>query len=119
MGTARLSYEPLNHRTASLTFEGDIDSASTLALERAVLAATKEGKNRLLVDLTGVRVADASLVESLVHVERFVEHQSGTVVVIAPAGSQIREALHTAGLERWIRMAATREEALRLAERPS
>jgi anti-anti-sigma factor len=95
-----------------LTFEGDIDSASSFALERAALAATQEGQNHLLVDLTDVRVADASLVESLVHVARFVEHQSGTVVVIAPTGSQIRKALHTAGLERWIRMAATREEAL-------
>src|SRR5436189_467962 len=102
MATVRLSYESLDERTASLTFEGDLDSSSSLALERAVLAATQEGKNRLLVDLSGVRVADAGLVESLVHVERLAEHQSGTLVVIAPIGSQIRKALHTAGLERWI-----------------
>jgi anti-anti-sigma regulatory factor len=118
MAAARISYEPLSKHTASLTFHGDIDSASSLALERAALAATQEGKNQLLVDLSLVRVADATLVESLFHVERLVEHQSGTLVVIAPTGSQIRKALQTAGVERWIRMAATREEALRRPEPP-
>lgn len=79
MGTAQLPHELLDERTVSLSFDGEIDSAASLALERAVLTATRDGKNQLLVDLTGVRIADASPVESLLHVGHLVEHHCGTL----------------------------------------
>lgn len=112
MATARLSYEPLNEHTASITLNGDIDVATAFALERTVLAATRNGKNDLLVDLTRVRVADATLIESLFHVGRLLGRMDGRLVAISTPGSRVRDALYSAGLDRWMRIAATRREAL-------
>jgi anti-anti-sigma factor len=115
MGTGRLSYEPIDERTASITLDGDIDSTTAAALEGAVLAATRKGTDHFLVDLGGVRIADASLVESLLHVGRLVERLHGRVVLIATPGSPVRDALHRFGLEERMPVAATRGEGLTAA----
>jgi anti-anti-sigma factor len=113
MSTARLRYEPIDEQTARLTVNGDVDSLVAIALERTLRAATAgSGTDYLLVDLTDVRVADAALVESLFHVARLLDRQQGRLVVIAPAGSQARSALTTAGLARSISLAATQSEAV-------
>jgi anti-anti-sigma factor len=115
MRAARLSYEPIDEHTASVRLEGDVEAATAAALEQAVLAATRNGKDRFLVDLGAVRIADASLVESLFHVGRLVERLRGRVVLVSTPGSHLREVLHSAGLEESVRMAATRSEALTAA----
>lgn len=115
MGTGRLSYEPIDRHTASITLDGDIEPATAAALEGAVLAATRTGTAHFLVDLGGVRIADASLVESLLHVDRLVERLHGRVVVIATPGSPVRDALHRFGLDERMRVVATREEGLTAA----
>ena len=113
MSTARLRYEPIDEQTARLSLDGDIDSLVAIALERAIRAATTErGTDYFLVDLTDVRVMDAALVESLFHVARLLDRRQGSLVVVAPAGSQARSALITAGLARSISVAATRNEAV-------
>src|SRR5919204_1766699 len=113
MSTARLRYEPIDEQTARLSLDGDIDSLVAIALERAIRAATTErGTDYFLVDLTDVRVADAALVESLFHVARLLDRRHGSLVVVAPAGSQARSALITAGLAGSISVAATRNEAV-------
>jgi anti-anti-sigma regulatory factor len=117
MVTARLSYEPLDEHGATITLDGDIDDATSYALERTVLAATRNGKNELLVDLTRVRSADARLIESLLHIGRLLEHMHGSVVVISTPGSRLRDALHSAGVDQRMRMAATRRDALTKLER--
>jgi anti-anti-sigma regulatory factor len=115
MGTGRLSYEPIDEHTASITLDGDVESATAAALEAAVLAATRTGKDHFLVDLGGVRIADASLVESLLNVGRLVERLHGRTVVIATPGSPVRDALHRFGPEERIHVAATRGEGLTAA----
>jgi anti-anti-sigma regulatory factor len=115
MGTGGLSYEPIDEHTAWITLDGDIESPTAAALEGAVLAATRTGTDHFLVDLGSVRIADASLVESLLHVGRLVERLHGRVVVIATPGSPIRNALHRFGIEERMRVAATRVEGLTAA----
>jgi anti-anti-sigma regulatory factor len=112
MDSARVSYEPLDEHTASITVAGEIDVAISYALERIALAATGDGKNDLLVDLTRVSIADATLIESLFHVGRLLERMHGSVVAISTPGSRVRDALYSAGLDERMRMAATRREAL-------
>ncbi|HEX8856839.1 MAG TPA: STAS domain-containing protein [Thermoleophilaceae bacterium] len=115
MRPAHLWYEPIDEHSASVTLDGDIEAPTAAALEQAVLAATRNGKDCFLVDLAAVGVADASLVESLFHVGRLVENLHGKVVLVSTPGSRLRDVLRSAGLQKRMRMAATRSEALTAA----
>jgi anti-anti-sigma factor len=78
-------------------FEGDMDVASAPALQREVIAATREAQ-RVILDLSDVGWLDSSGLRLLDDLTRLYEGRGVTVRVVAPADVPAR---YTLDLSAW------------------
>ena len=111
MEDARFDVEVVDDSTAVIVAEGELDLSNVALLEECVEHARRDGRKRLVVDLSEVTHMDSTVLAKLIGA-----HQSaapaGAVVLVVPEG-MIRRTLEVRGLDAVFRVASSREAALR------
>jgi anti-anti-sigma factor len=109
-GSFQLTREDLTNRISLLALRGDADRSRTDAVGRAIEEARGEGRE-LIVDLSQTAYLDSSMLAALVTASQRTRRRSHPLVVICRS-ERLRRSFQLKGLERILRMADTREEAL-------
>jgi anti-sigma B factor antagonist len=101
---------PVDNRTAVVVVDGELDLWSAPQLRRTLRELLVTGRNRLVIDLAGVRFMDSTAVGVLVGIDRRLE--SNERVVLAKAGPEVLRVLELSGVAAGFRIFPTRETAI-------
>ena len=112
MGDSRFDIEVVDDSTAVIVAEGELDLSNVALLEECVEHARRDGRKRLVVDLSAVTHMDSTVLAKLIGAHQSAAPAGGAVVLVVPEG-MIRRTLEVRGLDAVFRVASSREAALR------
>jgi stage II sporulation protein AA (anti-sigma F factor antagonist) len=99
---------------ALLTVEGDLDSATAVALQRHLADQLRQGRRHFLLDIAGVPFMDSSGMNIILRVYKEVRDFAGGVYVISPTPA-VRRILDLTGVSLTVPMVDSVDEALAAA----
>ncbi|MFJ8083165.1 STAS domain-containing protein [Streptomyces sp. NPDC096205] len=97
-----------------LTVEGDLDSATAVALQRHLTEQLRLGRRHFLLDIAGVPFMDSSGMNIILRVYKEVRDCAGGVYVISPTPA-VRRILDLTGVSLTVPMLDSVDEALAAA----
>jgi len=111
---ASCSYESPQPGCALIHITGELDAASTGAVQSEVFRYLAPGHQKIVINLTDVLFMDSMGIQLLVQVMHR-KKADEEVVVVCPKARTARRALEIVGLARVVRLVPTLEEALATA----
>ena len=99
-------------RTRILVAQGDLDLAAGGHLSRWVDASLDAGCDRLVVDLSEAGYLDTRALDGLIRAERTAAGRGAALTVVSPADSRLRIIFELTRLDRYLKLANSRAEAL-------
>ena len=94
---------------------GDLDTNAVADLRRLVGRALSAGRTRLIVDLAEVTFMDTDAIAALLDASSRARRAGGVLRVVSPPDSRTALIFHITHADAVLRLAGTREEALRAA----
>lgn len=101
-----------NGTATIVELSGDIDMHRVGGIHHELLAICREQPSRLVLDLSAVSYMDSSGVGTLVDIFRRVNTYSGFMALVGP-NARVQNLFEITKLDRFFRIFATRDEALR------
>jgi anti-sigma B factor antagonist len=119
MGPAVFEGHSLDESMELLTVAGELDLSNSMELRRRVERAVREGRNRLVIDLTGLTHMDSTGMAALIDAHQLSKERGGGMALVITSES-VRRTVEVRGLDRLFTTALTRDEAFALvrAEKP-
>ena len=104
------------NRVELITVKGRVDSVEAAGLAKALEAAGRRGKHRIVVDMGGVEYMSSAGFRALGDAQRNSHRQQNGEVVLAQVSTQIREALEIVGFTEYFHIEDSVAAALAFAE---
>jgi anti-sigma B factor antagonist len=101
--------------TRSLVATGELDTAAATAVRWHIEEALDAGKWRVIVDLSEITYMETAAVASLLDANARLTRIGAKLVVVIPSDSRVRILFSVTNLDKVLRVADTREQALRAA----
>ena len=111
VGTFALHDEANDSGTCVIVVEGEADMSSAVKFNESFFAAVRHGTRRVLVDLSGVRFIDTSMLNALVVGHRRMVRDRGRFAVVCN-GARVQRVLDVTGLAQILTVYESREGAL-------
>lgn len=102
-----------NDHSGVVAVEGTLDVSTAPALKARLLALCDEGVSRLVVDLSPTSTIDSSGVTVLVAIYQHLQRRGAGAMAVVVGDEHTAQRFETAGIDRLLPIARTREEALR------
>ncbi|HEX5941468.1 MAG TPA: STAS domain-containing protein [Anaerolineales bacterium] len=104
------------HNVELITVRGRVDSVEAPGLAKALEAASRRGKHKIVVDMNGVEYMSSAGFRALGDAQRNSQRHQGGKVVLAQVPALIHEALETVGFTEYFHIEDSVEAALAFAE---
>jgi anti-sigma B factor antagonist len=104
------------NNVALITVKGRVDSVEATGLAKALEAAGRRGKHKIVVDLSGVEYMSSAGFRALGDAQRNSQRHQGGEVVLAQVPVLIHEALEMVGFTEYFHIADSVAAALAFAE---
>jgi anti-anti-sigma factor len=111
MGPATFEGQSLDESVELLCVVGELDLSNSMELRRRVERALAEGRNRLVVDLSGLTHMDSSGMAALIDAHQRA-HDSGGLLALVITSESVRRTVEVRGLDRLFTTAVSRDDAL-------
>src|SRR3954471_13555472 len=115
MGPAAFEGQSLDESMELLTVAGELDLSNSTELRKRVHRAVRDGRTRVVIDLTDLTHMDSSGMAALIDAHQLAEESGGRLVLVITSES-VRRTVEVRGLDRLFTTAATRNEALALLQ---
>ena len=109
--TAGIEREPLREGVVAISLVGEADVDAAFAFKQALLAASRDGAEDLVVDLTRLTLIESTTVGVLVDVARRM-HDSDVGLVVVCSDETLVKLFHITALDRLFPIVSSRNEAL-------
>jgi anti-sigma B factor antagonist len=113
MGPAVFEGESLDETVQLLSVAGELDLSNSMELRRHVERAVRDGRPRVVADLSGLTHMDSSGMAALIDAHQLTADRGGRLVLVITSES-VRRTVEVRGLDRLFVTAPSREEALAL-----
>jgi anti-sigma B factor antagonist len=113
MGPATFEGQSLDESVELLCVAGELDLSNSVELRRRVERALADGRNRLVIDLSGLTHMDSSGMAALIDAHQRTE-ESGGLLVLVITSEAVRRTVEVRGLDRLFKTALSRDDALEL-----
>ena len=111
MASARFYAEPLDDSTALVAVTGELDIGNTRELRRCFEAALREGRFRIVVDLSEVSHLDSSGLAELITANQRLHDLHGGIALVVTS-TPLARTLEIRGVDGLFTVAPTRAEAV-------
>ena len=115
--TIRIETDGLPVDTGILVLEGELSIGTGVRVPLAVDEQLRDGRVRLIIDLSAVDFIESSGLSLLLNAQRRVQRASGVLAVVEPA-ERVRRVFEMTRLDRAFRLCPSREEALAALDEP-
>ena len=102
---------PLGDAGVAVEVRGELDIATAPLLRQHLMALVERGPDLLVVDLTAVEFLDSVTLAVLLATRKALG-EAGRMAVVVEPGSYTRLIFDVAGVDQWLHVVATRDEAL-------
>ena len=116
MGPAAFEDQSLDGSLELITVAGELDLSNSTELRRRVHRAVRDGRNRIVVDLSGLTHMDSSGMAALIDAHQLAEARGGRLALVITSES-VRRTVEVRGLDRLFTMAMSRDDAVALVQR--
>jgi len=99
-----------------IAIQGRVDSVEAANVARALESASRRGKHKIVVDLSGVEYMSSAGFRALGDAQRNSQRHERGEVILAQVPSQIHEALEMVGFTEYFHIEPTVQAALAFAE---
>jgi anti-sigma B factor antagonist len=111
MSAAMFDAEGLDEYIQLIAVEGELDLSSSSELRRRVEAALREGRNSIVLDLSGVTHMDSTGLAALIAAHQLTAERRGRLALVITSES-VRRTVEVRGLDRLFTIAVGRDEGL-------
>ena len=111
MGPAVFEGEGVGESIHVVAVTGELDLSNSAGLVRQVEGAVREGRNCVVIDLTGVTHMDSTGLAALIESHHLTQSRRGRLALVADSES-IRRTIEVRGLDRLFMILPTRDEAV-------
>lgn len=115
MGPAAFEDQSLDERSELLTVAGELDMSNSRELRRRVERAVRDGRTRIVIDLTGLTHMDSSGMAALIDAHQLAHERGGRLVLVI-ASESVRRTVEVRGLDRLFTTADSRDHALAIVQ---
>ena len=111
-GPAPITIEVVDSRTAVVAVAGDTDIWSGFALDDELVRLKSEGRDRLVVDLSGAGLLNSKLLDALVRCSADLDPRIGAGLAVVTSVDYVRQILEITESGGLLFLADSRDEAL-------
>jgi anti-anti-sigma factor len=111
MGPAAFEGQSLDESVQLLAVSGELDLSNSTELRRHVERAVREGRNRVVIDLSALTHTDSSGLSALIDCHQLTEARGGRLALVITSES-VRRTVEVRGLDRLFTTATSRDEAI-------
>ena len=111
MGPAAFEGQSLDESVELVAVSGELDMSNSSELRRRVERAMREGRDRVVIDLSRLTHMDSSGLAALIDSHQLADARGGRVALVISSES-VRRTVEVRGLDRLFTIAATRDEAV-------
>jgi anti-sigma B factor antagonist len=115
MGPAAFEGQSLDESMELLTVVGELDLSNSTELRAHVHRAIRDGRNRIVIDLSDLTHMDSSGMAALIDAHQLAEERGGRLALVITSES-VRRTVEVRGLDRLFTTAESRDEALALVK---
>jgi anti-anti-sigma factor len=111
MGPAAFEGQSLDESVELVAVSGELDMSNSMELRRHVERAMRDGRDRIVIDLDGLKHMDSSGLAALIDSHQLAEARGGRFALVITSES-VRRTVEVRGLDRLFTIVPNREEAL-------
>lgn len=111
MGSAAFEGQSLDGSVELLSVSGELDMSNSSELRRRVERSVREGRDRVVIELDGLKHMDSSGLAALIDSHQLAEARGGRLALVITSES-VRRTVEVRGLDRLFTIAPSRDEAI-------